>query len=125
MAAVRQFIDAFNTGDVKAVLAACTAQASIIDEFPPYSWQGPAACSDWMNDFDANSKKEKITDPIVTLGKARHVDVIEDRAYVVVAANYNFKKNGKPVAETGSTFTLALQKVAAGWRFTGWAWSKQ
>jgi ketosteroid isomerase-like protein len=115
MAAVNQFIDAFNKGDVKAVLAACSAQASIIDEFPPYSWQGPTACSDWVNDFDANSKKDKITDPLVTLGKTRHVDITEDRAYVVVTANYKFKQDGKPTAETGSTFTLALQS----WRRDG------
>jgi hypothetical protein len=47
MAAVHQFIDGFNKGDVKTVLAACAAQASIVDEFPPYAWQGATACSDW------------------------------------------------------------------------------
>jgi hypothetical protein len=81
LAAVTQFIDGFNKGDVKTALAICAATAAIIDEFPPYSWQGPTACSDWANDFDANSKKEKITDPVVTLGKAKHVDVTGDRAY--------------------------------------------
>jgi hypothetical protein len=124
MAAVSQFIDGFNKGDVKTALAICAAQAAIIDEFPPYSWQGPTACSDWANDFDANSKKEKITDPVVTLGKAKHVDVTADRAYVVVPATYKFKVNGKRQSENGSTFTVALQKVAAGWRITGWAWAK-
>jgi hypothetical protein len=113
MAAVNQFIDGFNKGDVKTALAACAPQASIIDEFPPYAWQGPTACSDWANDFDANSKKDKITEPVVTVGKARHVDITGERAYVVVPANYSFKQDGKPMAETGSTFTVALQKVAA------------
>jgi hypothetical protein len=42
----------------------------------------------------------------------------------VVPANYNYKQDGKPMVETGSTFTLALQKVAAAWRITGWAWGK-
>jgi hypothetical protein len=124
MAAVNQFIDGFNKGDMKTALLACAAQAFIIDEFAPYAWQGPSACSDWANDFDANSKKDKITEPVVTLGKARHVDVTGERAYVVVPANYNFKQDGKPTAETGSTLTVALQKVAAGWRITGWTWSK-
>jgi ketosteroid isomerase-like protein len=124
MAVVNQFIDGFNKDDVKTALAACAAPAFIIDEFPPYAWQGPTACADWANDFDANSKKDKITEPVVKLGEARHVDVTGERAYVVVAANYNFKQYGKPMAETGSMFTVALQKVAAGWRITGWAWSK-
>ena len=124
IAVVNQFIDGFNKDDVKVALAACAAPAFIIDEFPPYAWQGPTACADWANDFDANSKREKITEPVVKLGKTRHVDVTGERAYVVVPANYNFKQDGKPMAETGSTFTVALQKVAAGWRITGWAWSK-
>jgi ketosteroid isomerase-like protein len=124
MATVHQFIDGFNKGDAKAALEACAAQASIVDEFPPYAWQGATACSDWANDFEANSKKFKITDTVVTVGKAKHVEVTGDRAYVVVPANYNYKQDGKPVVETGSTFTLALQKLAAGWRISGWAWAK-
>jgi ketosteroid isomerase-like protein len=121
MATVNQFMDGFNKGDTKTALAACAAQTSIIDEFPPYAWQ---ACSDWANDFDADSKKNGITNGVVKLGKPKHLDVTGDRAYVVLPADYNFKKNGKPAAETGSTFTVALQKVAAGWRITGWTWSK-
>ena len=50
--------------------------------------------------------------------------ITADRAYVVVPANYTFKKNGKLVKETGSMFTFALQKGEAGWRITGWAWAK-
>ncbi len=124
LAAVHQFIDGFNKGDAKSALAACAAPAFIIDEFPPYAWQGPTACSDWATDFDANSKKDKISDPVVALGKPKHVDVAGERAYVVLPANYNFKQAGKPMAEPGSTLTVALQKLPAGWRITGWAWSK-
>ena len=36
MAAVNQFIAAFNSGDQKAIVDACTAQAAIIDDFPPH-----------------------------------------------------------------------------------------
>jgi hypothetical protein len=124
MAPVHQFVDAGNKGDTKAALAACAAQASIIDEFPPHAWQGATACSDWWNDFDAYNKKNGITDGIVTLGKSRHIDITEDRAYVVVPATYSYKQNGKQVTESGAIWTLALQKVATGWRITGWAWAK-
>jgi SnoaL-like domain len=124
MASVTQFIDGFNKDDVKTALAACASPAFIIDEFPPYTWQGPTACSDWANDFDANSKKESITKPVVTLAKPRHVDITGDHAYVVVPADYAFKQNGKRMDEPGSTFTIALQKTPGGWRITAWTWSK-
>ena len=125
MATIHQFVDGFNKGDIKTALAACADQTSIIDEFPPHEWHGAGACAKWANDYDAFSKKSGITDGIVTLGTPRHVDVTGDRAYVVTPVDYSIKEKGKPVVETGSTFTFALQKGAAGWRITGWSWSKQ
>ncbi|HUE66106.1 MAG TPA: nuclear transport factor 2 family protein [Rhizomicrobium sp.] len=124
MAVVKQAVDDSNKGDMKAMAALCAANTSIIDEFPPHAWQGPTACSDWSNDFDAYNKKNGITDGVVTLGKARHIDVSGDRAYVVIPAKFAYKQNGKPVVESGSIFTVALQKVAAGWRVTGFAWAE-
>ena len=124
MVPVHQFIDGFNKGDVKTALAACADQTSIIDEFPPYEWHGAGACAKWASDYEADSKKNEITDGVVKLGNPRHVDVVADRAYVVAPASYAFKMKGKRVKETNATLTLALQKEAAGWRITGWSWSK-
>ena len=124
MAPVHQFVDGFNKGDTKSALAACADQTSIIDEFPPSEWHGAGACGTWADDYDANAKKDGITDGVVTLGKPRHVDVTGDRAYVVVPASYKFKQKGKPVAEIGSMLTVALQKGPAGWRMTAWTWTK-
>ncbi len=125
MVPVHQFVDGLNKGDMKSALAACAEQTSIVDEFPPHEWHGTGACANWANDFDADAKKNGISDGIVTLGKPRHVDVTGDRAYVVAPANYTFKVKGKVSKEVGSTFTFALQKGGAGWRITGWAWSKR
>ena len=125
MATVHQFVDGFNKGDTKSALGACADQTSIIDEFPPHEWHGAGACAKWADDYDANAKKDGITDGMVILGKPRHVDVTGDLAYVVVPANYRFKQKGKPVAEIGSMLTIALQKGPAGWRMTAWTWTKQ
>lgn len=123
MATVRQFIDGFNKGDVKSALAACASPVSIVDEFPPYAWQGATACADWAGDFEANAKTSGITDSVVTLQKPRHVDVAGDRAYVVVPANYDYKVKGKKTSQKGSIMAVALQRTAAGWRITGWSWA--
>jgi opacity protein-like surface antigen len=125
MTAVHQFVDAFNKGDIKTAAGACAEQTSILDEFPPHEWHGAGACMTWMNDYDADAKKNGITDGLVALGSVRHLDVTLDRAYVVVPANYTFKKKGMPEKETGSMLTLALHKGDSGWRITGWAWAKQ
>lgn len=123
MATVHQFIDGFNKGDTKSAVAACASPVSIIDEFPPHAWHGATACADWAHDSDANDKSAGITDGFVTLGKPWQVQVNGDRAYVVVPATYTYKQRGKAETESGSIFTLALKKVAAGWRITAWAWA--
>lgn len=121
---VNKFVEGFNKGDIKALTATCADQASIIDEFPPYEWHGAGACAKWTDDYGADAKKNGITDGGVTLGTPRHVDIVGDRAYVVVPANYKFKQNGKAAQEIGSTLTIALQKSDGAWRMTGWAWAK-
>jgi hypothetical protein len=124
MATVHQFTDSLNKGDTKTALTACATPSSIIDEFPPHEWQGATACADWARDFETYNQKNRITDPMATLGKPKHVDITGDRAYVVVPATYTYKQDGKRVTESGSILTVALQKGAAGWRMTGWAWAK-
>jgi ketosteroid isomerase-like protein len=124
MASVHQFVDAFNKGDTKTAVAACADQTFIIDEFPPYEWRGPGGCAKWANDYDADAKKNGVTDGVVTLGTPRHVDITADRAYVVVPADYTYKQKGKVVKESGSMLTVVQQKGAAGWRIIAWAWAK-
>ena len=124
MRPILQFVDSFNRGDVKTMLGGCAAQTSIIDEFPPYIWQGATGCADWSYDFNAYAKKNAITDPKLILGGKTYVDVTRDHAYVVVTAHFSFTQNEKRVTEHGSSWTVALQKVADSWRITGWAWAK-
>ena len=124
MAPVNQFINGFNKGDIKTALTACAEQTSIIDEFPPYEWHGAGACAAWAKDFDADAKKNGITDGVVTLGTPLHVDVDGSHAYVVIPSTYAFKLKGKAVKETGSLFTFAMLKGPNGWRIVGWSWAK-
>ena len=125
MAPVHQFMDGFNKGDVKTALAACADQTSIIDEFAPFYWEGAGGCSAWAQAYEADTKKNGVTEGHVTLSKATHVDIAGNRAYIVLPASYRFKQRGKPVNEMGSTFTVVVTKGAAGWRITAWTWTKR
>jgi ketosteroid isomerase-like protein len=122
MALIHLWVDSFNKGDAKSMAAACTDEASIIDDFPPHEWHGPGTCAKWLSDFEAMTKAGEVTDSVVTVGKPAHVDVTGDVAYVVAPTTLSFNKQAKPVKETG-TITLALKKGSAGWRITGWAWA--
>jgi hypothetical protein len=123
MATVNHALAAFNRGDLKTWAAACASSSSIVDDFAPYEWQGPTACTDWATAYAAFSKKAGITAGVVTLGAPRHVAVGAGRAYLVFPATYTYKQKGKPMKQSGAVFTLALAKTGAGWQITGWAWA--
>lgn len=123
MDAVNQFINGMNRNDMKSAAAVYAPSASIIDEFPPYHWQGQNAFADWGRDFGADSSKKAITNPTVTLGKPVTSSIDGDNAYLVIPATYAFKQNGKPVREAGGVMTFAVQKTAEGWRIAAWSWS--
>lgn len=124
MATVHQFVKAFNQGDMNTIASTCAEESYIIDEFPPHEWHGAGACRQWMDDFEADARKNGMTDGKVTLGTPRHVDVTGDRAYVVVPASFTYKQKGKTVRELGSLLTVVLAKGQSGWRIIAWAWSE-
>jgi ketosteroid isomerase-like protein len=124
MGAVRQYVDAFNKGDVETMAANCADRTSVLDGLAPHVWQGPTACRDWYRDVLVAGAREGASEYFVTLGEPQHVDVTDDRAYVVVPATMTFQVHGKQLTQSGSTFTVALHKVATRWRITAWAWTK-
>jgi len=119
MTPVREFVDAFNAGHAKAILAQCAATTNIIDDFPPHTW---TSCSDWYDAYVTFSKQDGDTDAIATLGAPMHVNVTGNLAYVVVPTSIVFKHRGKPVTQSGSTWTLIVKNTSSGWRITAWAW---
>lgn len=123
MKSINQFVDGFNKGDVKSAVAACAEQTSIIDEFPPHEWHGTNSCLNWANDYEADAKKNGITDGVVNLGKPKHLDINGENAFVVIPSNYIYKKKGKLIKQIGSAFTFALHKESSGWKITGWSWA--
>ncbi len=123
MATVHQWVDGFNKGDLKGASAACADEVSIIDDIAPNEWHGNGACAKWADAYNAEAKKNGITDGVVTLGKPRHFDVSGDSAYMVVSATYTYKQGGKPMKMTGATVTMSLKKGSSGWRISGWSWA--
>ena len=124
MAAVRQYIDGFNKGDAKAMAASFADPGSILDGMAPHVWHGPTAAQDWYRDVLTEGKQHGASDYFVTVGEPSHNNVTGDSAYVVVPATMSFKVGGKQVTQSGAVFTVALRKLADGWRIAAWARAK-
>lgn len=121
-APIRDFIAAFNTGDLVAAEATHTADAVIVDEPPPFIWRGPGAFQAWLIDLDKDDKARGRTEGHVTLGATKREEVTGDSAYVIVAADYAFKDKGVQLHEP-SQMTYSLRKTAAGWKISSWTWT--
>ncbi|MGW4767600.1 nuclear transport factor 2 family protein [Nocardia sp. NPDC004278] len=124
MAAVRQYADAFNNGDEKAMAAVCADPMQILDGMSPHVWQGPTAAADWWRDVLMESERVGASGYHLELGAPRHVDITGDYGYVVVPMTLSFNFRGQQVMQTGAVFTVALRKVGNDWRLTAWAWAK-
>jgi ketosteroid isomerase-like protein len=124
MSTVRRVAIAFNQGNLKAFAALCTSPATVLDDFPPHTWNGPTACTDWANALSALFKKNDVTNETVVFGTPWRVAVTGNLAYVVVPATLTYNQNKKPVKESGSVFTVVLKKTANGWLMSSWAWAQ-
>lgn len=123
MSTIHRVAMAFNRGDLKSFAALCTSPATVLDDFPPHTWNGPTACTDWASALEGGFKKNDITNPTVVFGTPWHVDVTGNVAYVVVPATLSFNQKGKPVKQSGSVFTVVLKKTVNGWMMSSWAWA--
>lgn len=123
MAAVHQFVDNFNSGNTKEMLAACAPSTNILDDFPPHVWSGPGACASWANALAAANKAQGQGGEKVTLLTPTTDIVTGNVAYIVVPATLVFTQHGKAMTQTGSTWTLVVRKMSGGWRIVAWSWA--
>jgi len=122
-APIHQFIDGFNSGDVKSAYAAyASGDVVIVDEFAPHRWMGPNAAQDWAADFDKATKAAGVTDATVKYGAPTRTVVGTDGAYVVIPTVYNYKEHGKAMTETGQ-MTFVLHSENGAWKISSWTWT--
>ena len=124
IAAVQQYINAFNRGDTAAMAAIFDVPGQILDGMAPHVWQGPTAPLDWYRDVLIEGEAHGASGYFVTLGDPLHNNVTNDRAYVVMPATMKFNAAGMKVLQSGAVFTIALRKTGDGWRVAAWAWAK-
>ena len=121
--AIHQFIDAFNSGDAKAVDAAYAAgSVSITDEFAPYRWTGPHAGHAWAAAYDKHAQATGVSDGNVKYSDTTRTEVDGNYAYAVVPTLYSYKLHGAPTQEEGQ-MTFALHRTAGGWKIQAWTWT--
>ena len=75
MAAVLQYVEAFNSGDSTAMTATCADPMQILDGMSPHVWQGPTAASDWWRDVLAEGEHLGASGYHIALGARRNMSM--------------------------------------------------
>ena len=80
-----------------------------------------------FNKGDTNAMAASFTAPglilDVSVDEPLHSNATGDSAYVVVPASMTLKVHGQQVTQKGAIFTVALRKLAEGWRIAAWSWA--
>ena len=121
-AVIDRFIAAFNTGDAATAKAAHVANPVIIDEPPPFLWDGKDSFDRWVADQHKEALADARTDEKVVLGRTRRAEIADGNAYVIVPATYSYTVKGVAMAEP-SQMTFVLKNARSGWKIAAWAWT--
>ena len=121
-AVARASLEAFNRGDTAAFEASLAPEMAIIDNFAPHEWHGAGAYKAWSSDYETWAKADAITDGKLSNLSVTRSQVDGDSAYVVVKADFTFRKHGRRMIEPGEQ-AMSLHHGDDGWKITGWGWS--
>lgn len=121
---MQAYTAAFNAGDESAMSSMFTEDGVIVDGMAPHVWLGPSAAKNWYRDVLAEAEQHGASGYAVTLGEPLHHDITGDTAYLVIPATMTFSVDGAQLTQTGAYFTVALRRLAVGWRIAAWAWTK-
>ena len=120
VAVVNQWTDNFNKGDLKAAVALCAADASIIDDLAPFHWRGPGASQvvGGVRRLRQGSGNNGRNGYAGSFQRSTSVGTAPIRC----ASNLRRYSKGKPIKVTARV-TMALQKGSSGWQIVAWSWS--
>jgi len=121
-AAVTDWLDKFNAGDIPAFVAAHRDRALIVDEFAPFLWGGSGSAQRWLEDYGKDAAARGISGGRVDYGKP--IQAVSDgkSAYVVLPATYRFVQQGTKMAGRGS-MTFVMARSAGAWKISSWTYS--
>jgi len=121
-AAINQFNNAFNRGDLAGAKATLTDDAFIIDEIAPHAWRGPGAFDAWAADLDKSNKAAGITNENNVIGQTVRSMVDGDTAYVVSRVTLTYRQHGRRMVEPAE-LAIALRQEGGAWKMAGFAWA--
>ena len=121
-AAVRAMVEAVNRGDMRAALAAFTECATIVEDIPPFRWQGPGAAAGWLTAMAANAARLGVDAIDLRLGEPMRIALEGEDAYALFPGILTLARGQAPLAANGQ-LTFTLRREGEDWRIDTLVWS--
>ena len=119
--AVTEMVEAVNRGDMGAAIAAFSESPLIIEDIPPFRWDGADAVSGWLSAMGANAARLKISAIAMSIGEPSRIEVEEGRAYALFPGRLSMTGGGADMTADGLlTFTLRAEDC---WVIDSLIWS--
>jgi hypothetical protein len=122
-AVVQRFNDAWNRGDTAAAAGNFAPSISIIDDAPPYLWQGPGALQQWDDDIRRLLAKNPSDETSMNLSEPEQALLQDDGIYLVIPGALQFRRKGVSGQHRG-ILTVTLKKTGQAWLIGSFAWSR-
>ena len=119
---VSDFVDEVNSGRLEAALARFSNSATIIEDIPPYKWQGANAGSQWLSAMAANADRLGVTSVAMKLGDCQRIEVEGGAAYVIFAGTVQLEQPTRTLRVEG-LLTFTLERDSDQWLITGLTWT--
>jgi len=121
IAIINKVIEASGNFEISAVGDLYTLNATVADEEPPFSWNGPTAGAQWVNAVEKTCKDLKIRK---LKGRMGHISVYlqtGESVYVIVPVTYTGDLRGDQFEESGA-FTFVFRMVSGKWLIKSQVW---
>jgi hypothetical protein len=122
IAIINKVIDASGSFEIGAIGDLYTLNATVADEEPPFSWNGPTAGAQWVNAVEKTCKDLKIRK---LKGRMGHISVYlqtGESVYVIVPVTYTGDQRGDNFEENGA-FTFVFRMVSGKWLIKSQVWT--
>jgi ketosteroid isomerase-like protein len=122
MTTLNGLLAATNADNASKVNSYFTSPATIVDEFPPYTWTGPNAGAAWWRAVAASNVSLHIKNMHVAMGRITQSNVSGSWAYAVVPLTITATSKGKPWRETG-LWAAVLHRTGGVWKVASASWA--
>jgi hypothetical protein len=110
------------SGDARHLDGVFCADLAIVENFPPFLFQGPGAAERWRDGFRAHALRNGLAELEASFGPAQDFRQEGELAYFALPTRWTGASSGARFDETGG-WAFVLAREAGAWRIRAYGWA--